>query len=520
MKLDSEKGAQVTWSGLGFGGHVSDNFQAPLPPTYPNPNRSIFQPLVPRWVRPRSLALSSRLKSDSSGLRPVDGLRRPVFRSTKVDRRREAPKEPEFTRQMLAKNLGPAVPRFMPVDTSPAPKLRPLNIQAIHHQGGPALLLQDPFQLAGQYIILPQVYGPVLYLLDGTRDLAALKRDLATQFRMGVEEGALEELIAALDELYFLENERFQRVHEEARAQYYQLPHRPMLLAGQGYPADPQELKAQFDAYLAEVGPAARLPATGKLIFSPHIDYARGHEVYAQVWKAAASMARNAELVIILGTDHYGGFNQVTLTRQSYATPYGILPTDQLLVDRLARAVGEEQAFAGELYHLGEHSLELVLTWLHHMRGGEPVPTVPILVGSLLPFLDAPHVPAEDPTLAHFLAELRAILQERPNTLVIASGDLAHVGPAFDGDPVDERKRAAIRQLDEEMLGLLAAGDAEGFWGVIKRVRDENNVCGVAPFYLSLKAVGPVEGARAGYAVCPADDDGTSVVTIGGIVFG
>ncbi len=400
------------------------------------------------------------------------------------------------------------------------PKLRPLNIQAIHHQGSPALLLQDPFQLAGQYIILPQVYGPVLYLLDGTRDLAALERDLRQQFGLGVEAGALEALIAALDQVYFLENARFQKAYEEARQQYYQLPHRPMLIAGEGYPADLDELKAQFDAYLAAIGPVEPMPASGRLVFSPHIDYLRGHEVYARVWKAASAMARQAELVIILGTDHYGGYNQVTLTRQSYATPYGILPTDQVLVDRLARALGEERVFAGELYHLGEHSLELVLVWLHHMREGAPVPTLPILVGSLLPFLDAPHPPAADPTLARLLSELRVILQERPNTLVVASGDLAHVGPAFDGDPVDAAKLAEIRRLDEEMLGLLAAGDAEGFWRVIQRVRDANNVCGVAPFYLSLKAVGAVEGARAGYAVCPADEHQTSVVTVGGLVFG
>jgi len=400
------------------------------------------------------------------------------------------------------------------------PKLRPLNIQAVHYQGAPALLLQDPFQLTGQYMILPQAYGPALYLLDGTRTIAGVKRDLGRIFGMRVDAGAIEQLVAALDELLFLENERFQKAYEEARVRYHELPHRPMLLAGEGYPEDPAQLKAQFDAYLAEAGPVPSMPATGRLIFSPHIDYPRGHEVYAQVWKAAEHMARNADLVIILGTDHYGGYNQITLTRQSYATPYGVLPNDPHLVARLARAVGEERAFAGELYHLGEHALELVLTWLHHMRQGEPVTTIPILTGSLLPFLDAPHSPADDPLLARFLAELRSILREHPNALVVASGDLAHVGPAFDGAPVDETKLAHIRQLDEEMLERLAAGDAEGFWHIIKRVRDENNVCGVAPFYLSLKAVGAVEGMRAGYAVCPADEEGTSVVTVGGVVFG
>ena len=400
------------------------------------------------------------------------------------------------------------------------PKLRPIPIQSTYHQNAPALLLQDPFQLSGQYMILPQAYGPVLWLLDGTRTIQQVEEDLGRMFGMRVEPGAVDQLVQALDELLLLENERFSRAYEEARKQYYQLPHRPMLIAGQGYPTDPQALRAQFDAYLAQVGPVTPMPATGKLILSPHIDYARGHQVYARLWKEAQAMAQAAELVLILGTDHYGGFNQVTLTRQSYATPYGVLPTDQLLVDRLARAVGEERAFAGELYHLGEHSLELVLVWLHHMRGGEPVPVVPILVGSLLPFLDASHPPAQDPLLARFLAELRAILRERPHTLVVASGDLAHVGPAFDGDPVDEDMLAQIRRLDDEMLGHLAAGDPEGFWQVIRRVRDAHNVCGVAPFYLSLHTVGPVEGHRAGYEVCPADENKTSVVTIGGVVLG
>ena len=401
------------------------------------------------------------------------------------------------------------------------PKLRPLPVQRIWHQGAPALLIQDPFQLAqGQYIILPQVYGPVLYFLDGEHTLDEVRQDLWRRFGMRVEDGALEALVDVLDQLYFLENPRFHQAYARARDHYYQLPHRPLLLADQGYPADPDALRRQFDAYLQAVGPVSPMPATGRLVFSPHIDYPRGHQVYARTWKRAAAMAQAAELVIILGTDHYGGHNPVTLTRQSYATPYGILPTDPWLVDRLARAVGEDIAFAGELYHLGEHSLELVLVWLHHMRAGQAVPVVPILVGSLLPFLDASYKPAQDPVLARFLTELRAILQERPRTLVVASGDLAHVGPAFDGAPVDATKRDQIQRLDEEMLAHLAAGDPEGFWQVICRVRDENNVCGVAPFYLSLQAVGPVEGQRAGYAVCPADEENTSVVTIGGLVFG
>ena len=135
-------------------------------------------------------------------------------------------------------------------------------------------------------------------------------------------------------------------------------------------------------------------------LLSPHIDYARGGEVYAQVWKRAAQAARDAELVILLGTDHYGA-DLLTLTRQNYATPYGVLPTDAALVDRLATAIGAEAAFAGELRHRGEHSLELVAVWLHHMRGGQPVPVAPILTGSFHPFMLNGATPANDLSLIH-----------------------------------------------------------------------------------------------------------------------
>ena len=74
-----------------------------------------------------------------------------------------------------------------------------------------------------------------------------------------------------------------------------------------------------------------------------------------------------------LGTDHSGN-DRFSLTRQHYATPLGVMPTDLAPVDRLATVIGEKWAFAGELRHRQEHSLELPLVWLQFLRGGEPVP--------------------------------------------------------------------------------------------------------------------------------------------------
>ncbi len=252
-------------------------------------------------------------------------------------------------------------------------------------------------------------------------------------------------------------------------------------------------------------------------LLSPHIDYGRGGAVYAHAWKRVALAARQAELVILLGTDHYGG-DLFTLTRQNYATPYGVLPTDVALVDQLASVIGEEAAFAGELRHRGEHSLELVAVWLHHMRAGRPVPVVPILTGSFHPFMMNGATPASDPTIAAVLEQLRAAMAGK-RTLIVASGDLAHVGPAFGGAPLDGDARRVLRQDDDALIAAMRAGDAARFFGAIRQVQNANNVCGVAPIYLTLRLLGKCRGAQAGYAICPADAENTSVVTVAGMMF-
>ena len=44
------------------------------------------------------------------------------------------------------------------------PKLRPIDAQPFVQNGQPALLLRDPLQLSGNYLVLPQELGPVLGL--------------------------------------------------------------------------------------------------------------------------------------------------------------------------------------------------------------------------------------------------------------------------------------------------------------------------------------------------------------------
>jgi hypothetical protein len=405
----------------------------------------------------------------------------------------------------------------------PYPNLRPIDIQGTVQRGQPALLLRDPLQLSGNYVVLPQALGPVLAMLDGTLDLAALAAAVMAVYGIVYPDGLLQQLVDVLDENFMLENARAAEAHDRALTAYRAASFRPPSMAGQSYPADPAGLRRLFDGYLAQLNAAGRAapPAAGRGVFSPHIDYHRGGPVYAAVWQQAAAMAQAADLVILLGTDHYSQGDRLTLTRQSYATPYGVLPTDTALVDALAATIGPEAAFRGELRHRSEHSLELVAAWLHHMRGGRPVALLPILTGSFADFIAGRGDPSGDAALAAFLATLRQhAWGDGRQVLVVASGDLAHVGPAFGGPRVDAAGRAAIRQADDELMQHMAAGNAEGFFAAIRREQDRNNVCGVSPFYLALRLLGDVEGQVAAYDQCPADQRNTSLVSVCGMVFG
>jgi hypothetical protein len=70
------------------------------------------------------------------------------------------------------------------------------------------------------------------------------------------------------------------------------------------------------------------------------------------------------------------------------------------------------------------------------------------------------------------------------------------------------------------VIDRMRAGDAAGFFRVIADTGDRQNICGLPPTYVALRLMGAVEGELAGYAQCPADDEGTSVVSICGMVFG
>ncbi|MDY6997743.1 MAG: AmmeMemoRadiSam system protein B [Actinomycetota bacterium] len=303
-------------------------------------------------------------------------------------------------------------------------------------------------------------------------------------------------------------------------AEYRQAPFRSPVSAGRSYPSDADELRCLLCGYLDAVEndvPHSYASDVRGLV-SPHIDYARGGPVYAHVWKRAADAVRAADLAILLGTDHFGENGGLTLTRQHYSTPFGVLPTAREVVGALADAIGAEAAFADELYHRNEHSIELAAVWLHYMREEQPCEVVPVLCGSFGHFVRGEAGPEHDQTINALLDTLRRVTTGR-RVLFVAAADLSHVGPAFGGQPLDMGGRAQLQAADGELVERMCAGDAEGFFAAVKRDGDRRNVCGLSPIYLTLRALSPARGNQVAYDRCPADQNGTSLVSICGVLF-
>jgi AmmeMemoRadiSam system protein B len=123
---------------------------------------------------------------------------------------------------------------------------------------------------------------------------------------------------------------------------------------------------------------------------------------------------------------------------------------------------------------------------------------------------------ATDAHLNQALQVLKQVTEER-RTLVVAAADLAHVGPAFGGPPLDEEKKAQLERADEALLGQICAGSAEGLLAEMRRVEDRYNVCGIPPIYLALSLLEPVQGSLVAYDLCPADERGASQVSVCGV---
>ncbi|MGH2460974.1 MAG: AmmeMemoRadiSam system protein B, partial [Chloroflexota bacterium] len=364
------------------------------------------------------------------------------------------------------------------------PRLRPLEMKWVQEGAGQVLYIRDPSGIAPNAVFVPPFVAIVLSFCDGQRDLPGIRAEFEQRTGQPISLDQLTNILRQIDEALFLDSPRFRATRGTLIDDFRGGASRAPALAGRAYPAEPAALLEELRGY----GTGLLDDETGdpdlRGIVSPHIDYQRGGPIYATTWKLATEAVRQADLVVVFGTDHCGGPGQVTLTRQSYATPFGVLPTAVDVVDAVAAAIGPDDAYAEEIHHRNEHSIELATVWLHSIRPADPPRVVPILCGSFHYYSNGEADLEADDRLNRTIDSLRAATAGQ-RVLAVAAADLAHVGPSFgDSQPYGDADRRQLEAKDESLLRSICEGDARGFFGQLRAEQDCRRICGLPPIYL------------------------------------
>lgn len=389
------------------------------------------------------------------------------------------------------------------------PRLRPVDVLPLEVRGEALFCLRDPLHYAEEPLYLRREAAALLALFDGRHSVRDIQLLYTRRAGTLLLREALEGLIRELDAHLYLDGPRFRAHCAELERAFGQAASRPARLAGQSYPAEAGALRQELDGYFSHPeGPRGSHPSpdavrlTGLIL--PHIDFQRGGPCYAWGYREAAG-APASDRYLVLGTAHAPMTQPFAVTRKDFETPLGPAEADHGFLNALLQRTGRAY-LADEFAHRGEHSIEFQAVFLRHQaRHGRPIRMVPVLCGSFHRFVEAESSPAQAPEVAGFLVALREAIADAPGrTLVVASADLAHVGPQFgDPRPVTPSRLREVAEEDGALLAAVESGDAEAVFAGIMREGDRRRICGLPPIYAALSLLPGARGRRLRYGQWP-----------------
>lgn len=383
------------------------------------------------------------------------------------------------------------------------PCLRP-GVDAVpaEHEGEPVFVLYDTIGFSEEQLVVSPAVVLLISLCDGHRNPETICREMKLRGGKGVTEEELQGILHRLDSALFLDSARFHAEYSRREEAFRRAPVREAACAGSVYPESPEALCQTLGAALQEAPqPRAPLPPaarpTGAII--PHIDHERGRPGYGQAYRELAAHPP-PDTVVVLGVSHHPTPNRYVLSRKDFRTPLGEMHTDTERVDQLARALPGD-AFAGEMAHLQESSIELQLPFLQFIWPEETPQVLPILCGSCHEEIQNGRDLMQIAEVAAMTRALRALCASPGSRiLLLCSADLSHVGRHFGDDhDLDEEYLKRVAATDREYLSACTAGSGAASLAALQRHGNATEICSAAAIYTLLAALPAGAGYLLGY---------------------
>jgi len=371
------------------------------------------------------------------------------------------------------------------------PRIRPIEAFPLQQSGHEMIGIKDPAGISPEIVFVSHETLFLISLMDGTNTLRDLQAAYLRRYGALLFTDKIEDLIEQLNSRHLLENRQFQDHLRKIREDFKNAETREAAFAGKGYEADPEQLKATIRGYFTEKG-GPGLPAEEgiksaiKGIVAPHIDLARGGQCYAHAYKALGESLKassGADLYIILGTCHTPMQNAFAFTLKSFMTPLGRVETHKELIADIACQLPFDPLL-DEFCHRNEHTIEFQVIFLQYLLGKREFTIFPILCNSFHEQIRQGISPMQDPIYNEAIALLAERCAQLDKVCLVASADLAHVGPQFGHqETVTPGVLTEVRAKDLEMLRHVQDLKGEEFYQFILREKDRRNICGLPPLY-------------------------------------
>jgi len=377
------------------------------------------------------------------------------------------------------------------------PKIRPIEAFPLQQSGHEMIGIKDPTGIFSEICFVSPETFFLISLMDGSNTLRDLQAAYLRRYGTLLYTEKVEELIKQLDACHLLDNRHFQDYLCQLHEAFKKATTREAMFAGKGYEANPEQLKAMIQSFFTgKEGPG--LPNESgqkkiiKGILAPHIDLTRGGTCYAHAYKAlgeSLGSSHGADLYIILGTCHTPMQNPFAFTLKSFETPLGHAGVPKDLVADIACRLPFDP-FLDEFCHRNEHTIEFQVIFLHYLLGKREFKIFPILCNSFHGLIQQGISPMQDPLYKEAIALLAEQCAGLDRVCLVASADLAHVGPQFGHrETVTPGVLAETKAKDLEMLGYVQELKAEEFYQFILREKDRRNICGLPPLYALLHLI-------------------------------
>ena len=260
-------------------------------------------------------------------------------------------------------------------------------------------------------------------------------------------------------------------------------------VAGYFYPGEKHLLEKE----LQDLIPQGRTPSPALAILVPHAGYIYSGAVAGEVY----SSVELPDTFIILCPNHTGRGSDFDLWSEGeWKTPLGSVKVEADLCRRLMQEF--PRAEADGTAHFREHSLEVQIPFLQHLRGD--ISIVPLCIRSWnFPYLEE---------LGHAMA--RIIREADRKILIVASSDMTHY-----------ESQESAKKKDQLAIAQMETVNARGLFDTVHQ--HDISMCGYLPATATMIAVrdlGGSSGRLVKYATSgDVTRDYSSVVGYAGMIF-